>query len=60
MAILGFFPAGCLARQLYCLADVSGRVAGQLRFLVLQTEQLILLTTSVHQIQSRGAGKMAS
>lgn len=44
-------PDNCTDR----LMSVSGRVTGQLHFLVLQTKQLILLTISVHQYQSGGA-----
>lgn len=39
------------------LMSVSGKVTGQLHFLVLLTKQLILLTISVHQYQSGGAGE---
>lgn len=55
-----FLPTVYFARQFKRLAkSLSGRVTGQLHFLVLQTKQLILLTELVQQNQSGGTGEMA-
>lgn len=58
--LVGFFFSQQVALPDNCidwLMSVSGRVTRQLHFLVLQTKQLILLTISVYQYQSGGAGE---